>query len=98
MAIYLVALFKPNNLISEKIKATYGEENHYEIDEKTYLISDKSLFVDGLALHLGLDGTNKSQLATESEPPTGAVFALRETLYQGYASKTLWEWLKRKEP
>ena len=97
MPVYSVILFKPNKKIFDKIESTYDKTNRYRINEKSYLIADKTSLVDKIATKLGLDGTDKSRLATESEPPTGVVFALKKDFYQGYASKTLWEWLELKE-
>lgn len=97
MPVYSVTLFRPNKKVFDKIESLYAETDRYKINEKSYLIADRTLLVDKIAANLGLDGTDKCRLATESEPPEGAVFALRKGFYNGWALKTLWEWIDLKE-
>lgn len=87
MAIFGILLQDPDSRVIEHLRQQYGSSQLYELSETIILLRTDQLAED-VAIAAKIKG--------EERFAAGVVFKLNRA-YAGYASRSLWEWLRLAE-
>lgn len=83
--VYVVMLDAPNNEAVARITGSYASS--YQLSGQAFLVRTKDL-AETVAITAGIKGDDRVV--------SGVVFKLN-TIYAGYTSRTLWDWLSEAE-
>lgn len=88
MAIFVIALLRPNEGVSSRIVSRYPKRFAYN---STLFFVQADVLAEELAIELGIKGPERISEAS------GFVVKLQEFSYSGYTTRSLWEWLGEAE-
>ena len=92
MTLYAIVLTEASDEVDTRIKEKYttDRELYDRLSDTFYLVRSDSIYSEDIAVEAGIKGDDRI------EGVSGAVFKLNGA-YAGYASKSLWEWLRIEE-